>query len=130
VERENHERLRRFYEQREKEWVLIVGEHKRILEECTHSISEVRPSPEYSQLESMYTTLENMLSQSLKEDSHVQPEQREPHFGTRRKLRSSLEREDSLSEPKLKLKLNSHKDIKEPIRARQERTPLKLRQDP
>jgi hypothetical protein len=50
VERDNHDRLRRYYEQREKEWVLILTEHKRILEECTHSISDVRPSSELSQL--------------------------------------------------------------------------------
>jgi hypothetical protein len=54
----------------------------------------------------MYTNIEETLK------SHL-PAPREGGFTEkreRRKLRNSLEREDSLSEPKLKLKLNSQKE--------------------
>lgn len=33
LERENHERLRKFYETREKEWVFIVNEHRLLLQD-------------------------------------------------------------------------------------------------
>lgn len=33
LEKDNHARLRKFYEQREREWVYILNEHKKVLEE-------------------------------------------------------------------------------------------------
>ena len=60
----------------------------------------------------MYANLEEMLSHSyLKEPAPKESKQPEPERRGRRKLRSSIDREDSLSEPKLRLKLNSNKEI-------------------
>lgn len=47
LERLNHQRLREFYELREKEWQQIVLQHRQILEEYDHqhntSLSDVSP---------------------------------------------------------------------------------------
>lgn len=59
------------------------------------------------QLESMYTNMEEMLT---KPNIPSSKDTRFTDRRERRKLRNSLEREDSLSEPKLKLKLNSQKE--------------------
>lgn len=102
LEKENHERLRKFYEQREKEWMAIVGEHRKILEEydqrSNNSLSDIDNRSDYTQLESMYANLEEMLSHSyLKEPAPKEAKQPAPEKRGRRKLRSSIDREDSLS---------------------------------
>ena len=36
LERDNHERLREFYEKREKEWMELICQQKRVLEHYDH----------------------------------------------------------------------------------------------
>lgn len=83
LEKENHERLRKFYEQREKEWMAIVGEHRKILEEydqrSNNSLSDIDNRSDYTQLESIYANLEEMLSHSyLKEPAPKEAKQPAP----------------------------------------------------
>ncbi len=111
LERENHDCLRKFYENREKEWLAIGAEHKRILHDyetrTANGLSDIRLLPEYLHLESMYTNMEELLAKPTLPTTSK--DTRLARGG--RRLRNSLEREDSLSEPKLRLKLSSQKEV-------------------
>jgi hypothetical protein len=97
LEISNHQQLRKFYEQRELEWRLIVEEHRRLLEEydCQHatSFSQLHPSLGH---EDPPPALEDNIYNSDKsiELSSVSKQ------GRRLKLRNPDRRASSLPKPK------------------------------
>jgi hypothetical protein len=81
--------------------VSIVNEHRRILEQCQRTPSNGPAEDQYSQLESMYTNLEQMLS--------TREGRGEGQGQGRRWARGQGEREDSLS-PKFQLNLQAQRE--------------------